>query len=166
MARGRRQNTSSVRNCSFQHTLAHKIDERRDSFVFSKENAHGLRQSWDYKHQDRKTWTGAMPLSPSLIGTVLSWSVCSNQACCKPMIMEQRKGRKGKKPLYAIARSHCTPATLPKAKPNQAAIHNWSKFTHPSHSYKFINQDLKSQECLKNFAQYVKEYSRHHSFSL
>jgi len=38
--------------------------------------------------------------------------------------MEQRKGRKGKKPLYAIAGSHCTHATLPKAKPNQAAIHN------------------------------------------
>jgi hypothetical protein len=45
MARGRRQNNSSVRNCSFQYTLANKIDEQRDSFVFSKENAHGLRQS-------------------------------------------------------------------------------------------------------------------------
>jgi len=44
MARGRRQN-ASVRNCGFQYPLAHKIDEQRDSFVFSKENADGLRQS-------------------------------------------------------------------------------------------------------------------------
>jgi hypothetical protein len=45
MARGRRKNTTSVRNCSFQYTLACKIDDLRDSFVFSEENAHGLRQS-------------------------------------------------------------------------------------------------------------------------
>jgi hypothetical protein len=45
MARGRRQNASSVRNCSFQYPLAHKIDGQRDSFVFSKENADGLKQS-------------------------------------------------------------------------------------------------------------------------
>jgi len=41
----RKKEEYSVRNCSFQYTLACKIDDLRDSFVFSEENAHGLRRS-------------------------------------------------------------------------------------------------------------------------